>query len=36
MVGHYEREGDIKIGSTAGDPPSELEIARRTRMKREG
>jgi len=36
LVGHYERSGEIKIGDTALDSPSELEIARRERMKREG
>src|SRR3982750_724073 len=28
IVGHYEREGEIKIGGTALDSPSEVEIAR--------
>ena len=36
IVGHYEREGEIKIGGTTLDSPSEREIARRERMKREG
>jgi hypothetical protein len=36
IVGHYEREGEIKIGGTALDSPSEVEIARQTRMKRGG
>src|SRR6266436_8305752 len=36
IVGHYEREGEIKIGGTALDSPSKVEIARQTRMKREG
>ena len=36
IVGHYEREGGIKTADTALDSPSELEIARRERMKREG
>jgi len=36
IVGHYEREGDIKIGDTALDSPSKHEIARQERMKREG
>ncbi len=36
IVGHYEREGGIKIGGTTLDAPSEREIARRKRMKREG
>src|SRR5687767_88818 len=36
IVGHYEREGEIKIGDTMLDSPSEREIARQERMKREG
>jgi len=36
FIGHYEREGEIKIGDTALDSPGEREIARRERMKREG
>src|SRR6266850_3116923 len=36
IVGHYEREGEIKIGDTTLDAPSDREIARRKRMKREG
>src|SRR5688572_5683014 len=36
IVGHYEREGEIKIGDTMLDSPSEREVARRERMKREG
>src|SRR5256885_2592592 len=36
IVGHYEREGEIKIDDTTLDAPSEREIARRKRMKREG
>jgi dihydrofolate reductase len=35
LVGHYEREGEIKIGDTAMDSPSQREIARQERMKRE-
>ena len=35
IVGHYEREGEIKIDDTL-PPPSEREIARRKRVKREG
>jgi dihydrofolate reductase len=35
IIGHYERKGEIKTGGTALDSPSELEIARQTRMKRE-
>jgi dihydrofolate reductase len=36
IVAHYVREGEIKIGDTTLDSPSEREIARRNRMKREG
>jgi hypothetical protein len=36
MIGHYERDGEIKVGHTALDSPSEREIARQERMKREG
>ena len=36
MVGHYERGGDVKTGDTAVDSPSNAELARRERMKREG
>jgi dihydrofolate reductase len=36
MVGHYEREGDIKVANAALGSPSEREIARQKRMKREG
>lgn len=36
LIGHYERDGEIKIGDTALDSPSKREIARRERMKREG
>src|SRR5262245_22288538 len=36
IVGHYEREGEIKIGDTNLDSPSKREIARRERMTREG
>ena len=35
IVGHYERGGEIKIGDTALDSPSNRELARRERMKRE-
>jgi dihydrofolate reductase len=35
IVGHYERQGEIKIGDAALDSPSKREIARRERMKRE-
>jgi hypothetical protein len=36
MIGHYERDGAIKIGGTALDSPSAREIARQERMKCEG
>jgi dihydrofolate reductase len=36
IVGHYEREGEIKVASTALNSPSEREVARQKRMKREG
>lgn len=36
MIGHYERAGEISIGDTAVDEPSEAERARRERMEREG
>jgi dihydrofolate reductase len=36
VIAHYERAGDIKIGDTALDSPSDAERARRERMKREG
>ena len=36
MIGHYERDGEITIAGTALDSPSDLEIARQERMKREG
>lgn len=35
IVGHYEREGEIRTDSTA-DSPSARELARQERMKREG
>jgi dihydrofolate reductase len=35
IVGHYEREGGIRIGEAPLDSPSEREIARQERMKRE-
>src|SRR5205807_2288652 len=35
IVGHYERGGEIKIGDTTLNSPSEREIARQQRMKRE-
>jgi dihydrofolate reductase len=36
IIGHYEREGSVKTANVLVDPPSEREIARRKRMKREG
>jgi dihydrofolate reductase len=36
IVGHYEREGEIRIGDTAMDSPSDREVARQKRMKQEG
>jgi dihydrofolate reductase len=36
IVGHYEREGEVKIDDTALGSPSDREVARRERMKREG
>ena len=36
LIGHYERDGEIKIRDTALDSPSKREIARQERMKREG
>jgi dihydrofolate reductase len=36
LIGHYERGGEVKIGDTALDSPSEREIARQERMKRDG
>ena len=35
LIGHYERDGEITIGDTALNSPSEREIARQERMKRE-
>src|SRR6187431_2931942 len=36
LIGHYDRGGEIRIADTALDSPSEREIARQERMKREG
>jgi dihydrofolate reductase len=36
MVGHYERDGKVKTADTSFDSPSEREVARQKRMKREG
>ena len=35
LIIHYERGGEIKIGDTALDSPSDREVARLERMKRE-
>jgi dihydrofolate reductase len=36
MIGHYERDGEIKIGGVELNSPSKAEAARQERMKREG
>ncbi len=36
MIGHYEREGKVKVDDRALGSPSEREIKRRERLKREG
>lgn len=36
LISHYERDGEIRIHDGAPDSPSEREMARRERMKREG
>ena len=36
IVGHYERAGEVKTANVLTDPPSEREVARRERVKREG
>ena len=36
LVGHYERDGAIKCADTALDSPSDREVLRQKRMKREG
>lgn len=36
LIAHYERAGDVAIGDTAQDAPSDAERARQERMKREG
>ncbi len=36
IVAHYERDGEIKTANASLDSPSEREMARRKRMKREG
>jgi dihydrofolate reductase len=36
MIGHYERDGEIKIGAAPLPSPSKAEAARQERMRREG
>ena len=36
VIAHYERDGAVKTSDHAPDKPSEREIARQVRMKREG
>jgi dihydrofolate reductase len=36
IVGHYEREGEVETDDAAPGPPSDREVARRERVKREG
>lgn len=36
LIGHYERDGEIKTRDGALDSPSKREVARQERMKREG
>jgi dihydrofolate reductase len=36
LIGHYERDGEVRIPDGALDSPSKREIARRERIKREG
>ena len=35
LIGHYARDGEIRLADTALDSPSDREIARQERMKRE-
>lgn len=35
IVGHYEREGEVRIGGALPGPPSQQELARRERLARE-
>ena len=35
IAAHYEREGDVRVGDIPLDSPSDREVARRERMKRE-
>jgi dihydrofolate reductase len=36
MIGHYERDGEVRTGAAALKSPSKAEAARQERMKREG
>jgi dihydrofolate reductase len=36
IVGHYEREGEVRVNDTTRDAASERELARRERIEREG
>ena len=36
VIGHYERDGEIKIGGALLHSPSKAEAARQERLKREG
>lgn len=36
VIASYRRAGDVRTGSFAMDPPTEAEVARRERLKREG
>jgi dihydrofolate reductase len=35
MIAHYERAGEIKVGGTELDSPSDRELLRQERMRRE-
>ena len=36
IVGHYERDGEVRTDDTALESPSDREVARQERMRREG
>ena len=36
LIGHYERDGEIKLAGIELESPSDREIAHQERMKREG
>jgi dihydrofolate reductase len=36
LIGHYERDGEIKTSSASLDSPSQAELARQERVKRDG